>query len=160
MKVDRKTAAFHEAGHAVAALTLGHSLKTVAMDRNRSEGEVTTSPMSDRDHAIVALAGPIAMSLYLGVPLDRTLPLGCIPDFGQAIEKLNRPSQAKFSAAIGDAAQLICDQWGTVQRIAKGLLQQGSLNHNDVINCAAGWESPRWEGPNSFSIHPLRVRKG
>jgi hypothetical protein len=39
-------------------------------------------------------------------------------------------NQKALPQAIGDAAALVYDNWGSVQRIARGLLQQGSLWHD------------------------------
>jgi len=99
--------------------------------------------MPDRHHALVALAGPVAMAAYLQVPLDRTLPMGCIDDFAQAIPLLGNNQEA-LTAAIGEAARLVYGNWHSVQRLAQGLLRQGSLSHAAALDCVQGWSSPRW----------------
>jgi hypothetical protein len=130
-----------------AALLLGHKLRTCAMDRKLADdaiGEVVlTRQMPDRHHALVTLAAPVAMAAYLKVPLDRTLPLGCIDDFSQAIPLLGCNQQA-LTEAIGEAARLVYGNWHSVQRLAHGPLRQCSLSHAAALDCVQGWASPRW----------------
>jgi hypothetical protein len=95
---------------------------------------IVVNNMPDRDHALVALAGPVAMATYMGVPVNQVLPLGTVGDFAQAIPKLGH-SQKALTDAIGDAAKLVYNDWTAGKRIAAALLQRGSLSHDAALSC-------------------------
>ncbi len=106
----RRAFAFHEAGHVAAALVLGYRV-TAAWLHASGGRTLFTTPHSDRDAALIALAGTIAQ--WRVAPRS---PLTASDD----LDGVNMRCWA-------DAEALVEQHWDLVERVAAELIEHGEL---------------------------------
>jgi ATP-dependent Zn protease len=159
-KQDEIEAAYHEAGHAVAGLALGHWFKDVRI-RAKGGGRVLyheeyweridrTSweeerEILQRERLTIIYAGEVATAIHYDKPLE-------IPNDGAGSDwdkvgrlllghSADREGQDKHrEAAIYEANALLGLHWEAVEAIAKALLERKRLSYKQVkaIYDAAG----------------------
>ncbi|HTU66367.1 MAG TPA: hypothetical protein VMF52_10470 [Steroidobacteraceae bacterium] len=132
---DLRITAFHEAGHAVAALRLGLVFDhvTAIPDEDaetdgalhwadlQSAGDIELSIEAD---AIVLLAGPFAEARLLEASLDEVFGGDAAGEDREALATLGLDEE-QFVAASRDALALIEDDWGLIERVAHELIRGG-----------------------------------
>ena len=141
----RRAAAFHEAGHAVAALQFGWPIDrlTIIADVDRDGlsrgGHIQITKRLEREDPakamVFALAGPAAQRR--GVPRSHVQASG-ISDF-QEVERLARihcrtihSERTLKRFAAQEAKALVSDAWAKVDAIAQALLARYVLTGSDV----------------------------
>lgn len=126
--------AFHEAGHAVAALRLGLVFDHVtAVPDERAEtdgalhwtdlqssGELELAPEAD---AIVLLAGPLAEARLLEVSIEDVFGSDAAGDDREALATLGL-DEDEFVTATRDAIALVEDEWPLIEKIAAELIRR------------------------------------
>jgi len=147
-----RRAAFHEAGHAVAAVAVGYRVRELWIDGDYSghcgddhSSQETTTPAGVYRMAIVALAGWIADAINAGRPelIDERrreiLELICNAAAREIEEEDDEGGDALAVACLladgraGDPAELLADandeaerivreEWGTIEAVAAELL--------------------------------------
>lgn len=129
--------AYHEAGHAVAAIALGTPVKRASLDR------VTTwvrpgCERAQRNEAIIALAGPLAEDRYQSYSLNEQAALsGSVwrTDLDNALRRL-RPADS-LGLAVREARGLVRQNWTSIEVLAAALLDRKALT-GDEINAVLG----------------------
>ncbi len=137
--------AYHEAGHAVAAITLGYRLRSVSMGSPDGYGLSTRVELgSPRDALTIALAGRAGdeRASRLGLHTEPTRPLGD-GDWGNAMAALDDAgfSRHPYEAAARNreydqgqwrAEQQVKQHWSAVRRVAETLHARGELTGSEV----------------------------
>jgi hypothetical protein len=157
LKMERRLAAFHEAGHVVMALSCGLRFRRVLIDLDHQYFVGLVEGTDDRrassyTHALVHAAGPVADMLALR---GRRADLGAIATainlshskssqfyYDLLYAKQNaraaglvddhkglRCQQRQFRAFIIGVSETVRDQWPLINRVAKALLAEGSLTY-------------------------------
>jgi hypothetical protein len=133
-------AAFHEAGHAVACLSLGHEFAEVLIyaEPVLCDGGLWISGqvrMAEPDAlypaiqlAAVSLAGPLAESRHSRRPLADVLAESGSQDLDDAVRVLAR-SQFNAFCAEDIARQRLRRHWRAVVRIADALIEHGAIDY-------------------------------
>ncbi len=131
--------AYHEAGHAVVALTLGRTVHKVTVLPNRERlgecrfGKGNTKPTDDRleDEILIALGGLAAEAHFTGtyatasagqdLRLVRRLALGRKSE--RAVERYEQRMLDKVESLLADEAT-----WRAVKLIAADLVKHGTIS--------------------------------
>ena len=157
----RRAAAFHEAGHAIAALQFGWpiNLLTIIADVDRDGlsrgGHIQITRRLEREDPakamVFALAGPAAQRC--GVPRSHVQASG-ISDFEEA-DRLARlhcrtihSERTLKRFAAQEAKALVADAWAKVDAIAQALLARNVLTGSDVdhiIHPIAQAQATAWQ---------------
>lgn len=126
MILKTKSCAYHEAGHAVAALVRGHRLRGVfiAAGGGKTEPHPDDAEAFDADH-VVALAGPLAEARASKKSLFYVSQLGGLDD----IESI---PPAKLAATELEARDLLNRNWESVERVAQQLMTLGALREAEL----------------------------
>lgn len=152
--------AYHEAGHALMAVTVGARVVSVTVDPDWDDGPARTGDtqiawpagrFSDREFqerlVQVALAGPVAEMIHRGEPLHP----GLIPEWAadwrdawEAADPLVRDERKRLAwleQVVREVYQLFDGEacWAAVAAIADHLLAHETLEHEDVREIAAQW---------------------
>lgn len=151
LSVAREEVAYHEAGHAIAALALGVSFEKVSIEpddesHGRVHGfEVHEDELDDLDflkrHIVITIAGPLAAARSLGEP-------DCEPlnnDREAIVDMLIRACGDPEALASGAAykkyeerADRILDaRWADVERLAVTLLGTETMAFGEVMELVA-----------------------
>lgn len=133
----KRRIAYHEAGHAVAAVLLkrqfeyvtikrigdlgGHMAYSIARERKRSTPRMT--------QAIVALAGPMAEGRHSRRKAAKLLR-------GEDVRRIAelKLSEKKYVYAVGVALVLVAWNWPSIKAVAKALQRTGTLTELAVLN--------------------------
>ena len=115
--------AYHEAGHAVAAVVLGTPIRRATIS------VVTTlvkrgCPQAQRNDALIALAGPLAEDRYCGYSLVQQAQLwGSVwrTDLDNALYRLRAADS--LGVAVKKTQQLVRENWRAIERLAQALQQ-------------------------------------
>ncbi len=151
-QADLEATAYHEAGHAVAALALRVRFKHVTIIPNEEEGEaghlelgrahmnamVTGADKVLRKHLIITLAGEACQAVREGGRLE--LPQGSYrSDRGTVGNLLLAYSpfdevrqQVWFEEGEREALDLIRNRWSAVEAVASALLEHSRLSYAQV----------------------------
>lgn len=121
---DWRTAAHHEAGHAVAAFILGYELRSVSIGGLRDRvwdwsGETETCSESEAtvNEVICRLAGPMAEAQFLDVPGLELPREACRCETDEARAIANDLGQS-YDDLKGRAVELVAQQWPSIQALA------------------------------------------
>lgn len=145
--------AYHEAGHAVAAIALGCPIRDVTIHDDRGGRIRPKKRVGDIGVVVViALAGPFAQrrrfprSKWIDDSGWYSLTPGS--DYWIVNEALGLLVEEGFDAdetlawrirCEKVAKNIIADEWNTISKIAKALLEHGTLTGNQVRRLAAGF---------------------
>lgn len=134
----RHAVAYHEAGHAVAALRVGIRVHEVALT------DVGGYVEHDRRHPaaerlIVTLGGPAVTGHLLGTcldldrhPFDKAAALGHLRRAHDVV--LHDPfATPMFRWALIEAHALVNRAWPTIESVARALLAAGTLDRHDLL---------------------------
>ncbi|MBV9826123.1 MAG: hypothetical protein JO001_10680 [Alphaproteobacteria bacterium] len=145
----RRRAAFHEVGHAVANVVLGHQCSTASVyDAPRISaiglpcfGEVLTDPeliYPAIEIAVSCLAGPIAEARYTKRSLI-SCPLGRgSSDFENAQAALCE-SRFTYADAERQAHELVTESWQAIEATASALIVCGTVGQGTLaLICSGG----------------------
>jgi hypothetical protein len=110
--------AYHEAGHAVVALALGHEVTALSLDECHSE--FVESPGAWFAGAVVAMAGPAAQMRFAGEPEDVWR---WDWDYATAEQCLGKLVGATLLDAAAEADRLIERHWHTIAWVAASLAE-------------------------------------
>ena len=162
-EMSREATAYHEAGHAIAAWSLGYRPTAASIvPTAESEGQVRhenpfpgiTLEVDGSDMArlkveraiIICLAGPIAQKRYRHTSWRRWHGAA---DYAKATDLALRVcGSSKIANAFLKwldlrAKSLIEDHWDAVERIAMELLKRGTLAHEEIASLVLGQQSDR-----------------
>ena len=135
----RTIAAFHEAGHVVAAVLLGGQVPVVAIDDGDDGGgrcairwPVSAGDQARREALFVA-AGPVAERLRFG-SVDAAIVAG---DQWCHRQRFREPVD-DFGPAERVAERLVRARWGAIARVAAALSCRRSLTREDVVRLMVG----------------------
>jgi len=145
MRISRITA-FHEAGHAVAALRNGllfDHVTAVPDEAYETDGAlhwdelITAGDVAPHPHllAIVLLAGACAEARLRGRAFDRVFAGDAAGDDREAIATMGL-SDEEFIAAGRAVVALIDHEWPAIERVAHELLKGAPLQYADVARIA------------------------
>jgi hypothetical protein len=147
-------AAYHEAGHAVAAARLGHALERVSIDGDAAAmcGTPALPPGHEQgawlkeetvgvfgDWAVVHLAGAAAATIGAGVAANE----GAETDFHCATDLLDYLSddpddtRRLVTNAAEQADRLTRESWSEIELVASALVEQRSLSADQVVALVA-----------------------
>ncbi|MFS0717316.1 hypothetical protein ABC337_12860 [Arthrobacter sp. 1P04PC] len=159
-KDDRVATALHEAGHAVAYLSIGRAFEYLSAVDWQLVGNGQTIDAWDR--AVTAMAGPAVESImyHVGRGGDTEI-YGWIVDqlqqrreFAQA-EPCDEPDDYIHAGPYAEAAlpvtmAVITSSWGDVERIAAAALNTDRLTYGEVLRLTVGGtlladEVSRWQ---------------
>lgn len=153
--------AFHEAGHAFAAIFLGATVKSVSIDPDRDDGpertgdtivlwnqrKFTPREMAEKS-AVVALAGPVAEMVYRGAPFHPALVAEWQHDWQTATEALAhvpglQQRIAHLEQATLDLYQMFREDrhWAAIGAIADHLLAHEILDREMLQEIVEPWLS-------------------
>lgn len=151
--------AFHEAGHAYAALYLGATVRSVSIDPDRDDGperygdtvvlwsrrRFTAREIAEKS-AIVALAGPVAEMVYREEPFHPATVAEWRSDWQLALEAVQhvQPLQrrlAHLEQATIDLYQTFRDDqhWSAIGAIADNLLAHEILDREMLLEIVEPW---------------------
>jgi hypothetical protein len=155
-----ETAAYHEAGHAFAAVVLGARVLSVTITPDRDDGpERFGDTQIEWDHAaldertvqqrlvLVALAGPVAEMIYTGEPYHP----GFVPEWAadwklawEAAAPLFADERQRLTLVEQAASEMHArlkedENWAAVAAIADELLAHEWLDGDVVHNVIAAW---------------------
>ncbi|MFH1819347.1 MAG: hypothetical protein ABIK08_19685 [Pseudomonadota bacterium] len=125
-------AAYHEAGHAVAAAALGRRFDCVWISGPegridpRRDGGILFAWRNDFTGAVMAAAGPVAEAKRMRRALFSVFIAGGAADWAD----LNGHD---IDAAVRHAKELLREHWHAVEAVAAGLLQRGILIEAEVL---------------------------
>ncbi len=128
-------AAFHEAGHMIAAMSLGCEVKGADLGKG-SGGYVGATwhskPPADLDDALITFAGPVAeIMLAEALHLEITESSGIAP-WTEDAKVVAHLSNEEYQAAVVQAREILTNQWAAVELIADGLLARLRAGGEDV----------------------------
>jgi hypothetical protein len=137
-----KYAAYHEAGHAVAAVLLGLPFDYVVIEPKgravpvdgsdeKSSGAVvrTLWSIDRRAEILMLLSGPMAQSIYTKRGLAGTMLEGGVSDYDKARKVAAGDDLTPFEK---EARQLMHTNWRAVTCVASTLAAVGALDHDTV----------------------------
>ena len=147
---DASYVAYHEAGHAIVDVLLGHRFdavyvyeKSTLVRGNWYVGLVDGDPDAvyfRRDNAVAALAGPVAEARYTGKTRDDAFrnKLGA----GECADVLNARRQLAdcglphftFAAAVDETEELVARHWPEICAVAEVLVQKRKLEEREVVD--------------------------
>jgi len=155
--MERRLAAFHEAGHVVMALSCGLRFRRVFVDLDHTHFAGLVEGTDDRrasslTHALVDVAGPVADLLALhgrtadpesiatAVALGHSVSSPFYYDLRYAKQNARaasvvdasrsiRTQQRQFRKFLIDVAKMVRSLWPLISRLAKALLTNGSLTY-------------------------------
>lgn len=152
--------AYHEAGHALMAFVAGAEIQTVTIEPNRDDGPARyadirmrwpTERFSDRELrtkvVLVALAGPVAESIYQGEPLHP----GFVPEWSSdwqvawdaASDLLPDPKDrlAFLEQSCRELHRLLGrdDHWAALAAVVDALLAHETLEGEQVSEILEHW---------------------
>lgn len=179
---DRRTIAFHEAGHFVVLLAVGRGdfAKFVqvndAADRDGVGGRSvadwvglqTETRGERRDCVAVCLAGAEAERLHSGAPLLRVRIFGAIDDYETAYRMVEPiyeglPDDQQRTFVEGEiegtrqrAEKLVRRHWPAVQAIAEALVERGRLSGLEACGLAFGAD-PNLAAAAEAASHVVRT---
>jgi ATP-dependent Zn protease len=150
-KQDEIEAAYHEAGHAVAALVLSHRFKDVLIGPRKNrlkypkeslEGVWSDAPDHQRQHIIISMAGAASSEIRTGKPPDWDA-VAYGGDREAIVDLLLRGGpnhDSQFQELYSETLGLLRGHWKAVEAIAKALLEHKRLSYKQVkaIYDAAG----------------------
>lgn len=155
--------AYHEAGHAFAAVYLGAKVRAVSIDPDRDDGpqrwgdtevvwnrrRFTPSEMAEK-MAIVALAGPVAEMIYREQPFHPAFVAEWQLDWQQALsvlEHIRNPGLRirYLEQATLDLYEVFRDDehWNVIAAIADQLLAHEILDAELFLEAVEPWLSER-----------------
>jgi hypothetical protein len=132
--VNRMVVAIHEAGHAVAALSLSIQVRCVTLEacstRRRDD------PIAHWSQAVVAMAGPAAEQKFAGYPPDRLAMMwrsAWKTDRRNAYGWLRRmDSTVTLKQTEAMAAHLVAEHWDAIVRVAEALAAESELSGPEI----------------------------
>lgn len=151
--------AFHEAGHAFAALYLGARVQSVSISPDHDDGpsrygdtriawnprKFTAREMADKS-AIVALAGPVAEMIYRQQPFHPALVAEWRSDWMAAASALTHVASPQRRMAHLEQATIelyrtlnLDDHWSAIGAIADHLLAHEILEEDMLLEIAEPW---------------------
>jgi hypothetical protein len=136
----RVAASFHEAGHILAAVRQGQTIKSSMIDEHgagRTRCLEPCAPKGDQDairrFCVVALAGGIAVQKLTGRQDDQAQQ--DMRNVERRIAHLPAAEQAIFLREATAAAKRLVDaDWTLLSELARHLYRRGALDHMDVLN--------------------------
>jgi hypothetical protein len=146
---DEELAAYHDAGHAVAAFALGAVFSCVVLDPEAGAGLVRRdcalpgARLGPADELAVALAGPLAEGSHgwgcarHGLWLPRAAPDLAAAEGGLAPGG-GPDTQRQLAKHIERAVGLVERHWATIGRVAAALDERGALPYAAVASLYAG----------------------
>ncbi len=162
--MDLELTAYHEAGHAVAAVALGARVQLITLEPEApdeglprmGETQVVWKPgqFSDREArergVKVALAGPVAEMLYSGDPYHPGFLVAWAADWQAALELADglwptEPLRIEGLERITRAVYRWLDaepQWSAVAALADELLAQETLEREAIHEIVRQWIRP------------------
>jgi hypothetical protein len=156
----RELTAYHEAGHAVAALRLGLAFDKVTVRPDTgTHGEllgVRFQPHQDDERAQVKLAGLVAERIRAG-SWKRVDLVGATSDVSTAchiIASRGGDLEGCLRWHASEAGKLIANKWGAVESIANALLSVETLAERDARRLAASAvaEMSTWHRASSAKL--------
>ncbi len=144
-------AAYHEAGHAVAAARLGRALERVSIDAEPVEtccGTPALPPGHGQeawlreetvdifgDWAVVHLAGAAAATIGAGTADDKSaeIDIQCATDLLDYLSDDPEDTPRLVTDAAGQADQLLRASWSEIELVASALVEQRSLTADEVV---------------------------
>jgi hypothetical protein len=163
MPGERECSAFHEAGHAVAALHFRIPIIGVVLDAldgdtphfHRGRYRCDDLFAGARNLATLCFAGPAAERFFCGAIIDGSE----LNDYAMAHAYMEKglaggPVGGELGLARDAAGRLVASRWGRVRvrRIASALLERGALDAAQVIEL----RDARRLGSNSRETKPSR----
>lgn len=145
------TAAYHEAGHAVAAARLGRALERVSIDGEPTAtcgstpalppgheqgawlGEETVGIFGD--WAVVHLAGAAAATIGAGIAADEgaEIDFQCATDLLDYLSDDPDDTRRLVTDAAEQADHLLRASWSDIELVASALVEQRSLTAGEVV---------------------------
>ncbi|MGL4551718.1 MAG: cell division protein FtsH [Gemmataceae bacterium] len=137
---DDEATAYHEAGHAVAALALDRPVMKVSIEPDRERlgicafGKAVFRPSQDwlEREMLIALAGMAAEAKHTGEYDRDAAGRDLLYARGLAIERAGNPRQAeRLERRLLSKVEHLLDQepnWRAVERIARALLEQRAIS--------------------------------
>jgi ATP-dependent Zn protease len=143
----KELAAYHEAGHAVVAHTLGVEVEGVSIVQDQGSSGHTTTPRPDNvdssdeevsadleKHLITGVAGAASEELLTEELSDlRGKDLEGVAKLLMGLEDAGAPVQADSEEALDKAKSILRDNWGSVQALAEALLEHEELDREGVL---------------------------
>jgi hypothetical protein len=127
--------AYHEAGHAVAAATLGGAVITSTITRKKDQFGLTEwslpDPVDPRKRIIVTFAGPLAHHRHNPKCFEPDAAQSDFLDIDRIVEALDLPEeqQARFKSECEQEAERLLDEnWVLIERVAEALFLHRTLN--------------------------------
>jgi ATP-dependent Zn protease len=152
--------AYHEAGHAVAAVYLGGTVRSLTIDPDRDDGPARFGDAQIEWHrrsltakefqhklVLVALAGPVAEMIYTGDPLHPGFVAEWADDWHnawQAAEPI-MPDERLRLAFLEEAAKQLHellqqdDRWAAIAALADELVAHETLEAEQIHEVVAFW---------------------
>jgi len=135
------TAAVHEAGHAVVALTEGQEVKRVSLWHVKHtswlrpqewsvSGLTEVDPQDAETGLLVAVAGVEAECLHTGAPVRRARAAN--PSDLRMVDDYARRTDLTEKRARDRVRNLLADYWPAVETVAGALAVTGSLSGRDL----------------------------
>jgi ATP-dependent Zn protease len=143
----RELVAYHEAGHAVAAYTLGIEVEGVSIMEDAGSLGRSTAPLPENfdpsnegadaileNHLVTGVAGAASEELLTGELSELTgKDLAGVAELLMSLADTGAPVQAESEEALDKAKSILRDNWGSVQALAEALLEYEELEREGVL---------------------------
>ena len=126
--------AHHEAGHCLAALSLGHRVKNIT-DEGVIELGLKSNPNLIFNRALIAASGPMAEHRFRSTTKDQRIEFWHGAAWKADGDKIKRVGDT--AAVFRHARKLVGANWSSIERVAQALQQRGELT-GDEINALLG----------------------
>lgn len=157
--MDEEITAYHEAGHAYAAIYAGARVRSVTIDPDRDDGlqrtgdtvviwsrrRFSAQEMAEKA-AWVALAGPVAEMLYREQPFHPGFVAEWAQDWHSALESLSFVTSTQHRLAQLEQYTIELyqslarvDHWSAISAIADSLLAHETLEEQMILEVLEPW---------------------
>jgi hypothetical protein len=137
-------AAYHEAGHVVAARSLGVEIKSATLSLATTRHLNDMDAEARRKGALISFSGPMAEARHGCYTDEQCAELWCSPAWGSdllnALRHLDSSGGGPCAPVLRSARRLVRRNWRSIKKVAAALIERGELS-GDAIDELIGWDT-------------------